>query len=204
MSDPMKEFGRFVWSEDLQGYIDSVGRYLGKFPEDQPPTLALEGQEYLDEDNQQFYKRAENSWVEMSSAYIGTFTQDTMPASAGIGKEIYLEDLGEFRKWNGETWVTVGVEGVAGGFQVTDRTGDFPTAPERHQIIYRTDKQRYYIWDSESELWYSLAHIPIYLGEFDGSFPSSTAGLPLLAGQECFRTDIGEFFKYSGNYWIEI
>ncbi|MCA1800387.1 MAG: hypothetical protein LC687_04190 [Actinobacteria bacterium] len=204
MSDPAVEYGRQVWSADLSGSIDSVGRYLGEFPDTSPPTMALEGQEYLDQVSQTFFKRNKTAWVEMSGSYIGTYTIDTIPPSAGVGKEVYLSDLGEFRKWNGTAWVTVGVEGTAGGMQVIVQSS-FPATPDLNMVVFRSDLGKYFIWDGESDNgWLDMASIPIYLGEFDSAFPTSQPGLPLLAGQECFRTDIGEFFKYSGNYWIEL
>lgn len=205
MSDAVK-YGRYVWSADLQGSIDSVGRYLGKFDAANLPTLTLAGQEYLDETTMTFYKYNGDAWVEMSGSFIGERTANTqqdLDANA-VGKEIYRTDLDEFRKWNGNQWVPIGSAGDS-NFQILVRT-DFPTTPEDNSIVYRTDREEYWIYDSAAATWRLMAgRARGFLGEYASSFPDNN-DVPegLQQGDKVYRTDIGEFFIWDGDYWVEI
>lgn len=204
MSDQL-EYGRFVWSANLQDSIDSIGRYIGKYKEGNLPSVNLEGQEYLDEDSMTFFKYNGETWVEMSSSFIGKYNADNQPDSVATGKEIYREDLDEFRKWNGSEWVTMGTAGEGGGFQVIERD-DFQSSPEPDSIVYRTDRGEYWIYDTNEDEWkLMVSKYRNFLGSYADSFPDDN-DLPegRKIGDEVYREDVGAFFKWNGNYWLEM
>jgi len=198
MPDP-QIYGRYVWSEPLDGSIDTIGRYIGKFEEGQLPTINLEGQEYLDATTLTFFKYNGQTWVEMSSSFIGLY--DSFPTLDGnaIGKEVYRTDLDAFFKWNGNEWVEVGAVGVGAGLPVTNREDSFPSDVPTGTVVYREDLQQFFVYRETNDTWYLLSAKQMYLGTYDGSFPSNPE-----EGQEVYREDIGEFFKYNGEYWLEI
>lgn len=204
MADP-REYGRLVWSDNIQ--LDSIGRYLGRFVENDRPTAPQEGQEILDISSLTFYKYNGEAWVEMSSAFLGRYDSDNQPTATdepATGKIIYREDIDEFRIWSGAEWVTIGIAGAGGGFQIIRRT-DFDYNAEPNDTVFRTDDNTVWLYDSENDQWLLMASIR---GSFRGEFTSfpTDSDLPngRIQGDTVYRSDLGELYFWDGQYWIEV
>ena len=208
MSIEQIKYGRLVWSDELEGHIDNIGRYLGAFSEGDRPTAPQEGQEILDTDSLSFYKWNGAAWVEMSSSFIGIYDADTQPSppedETAIGKIIYREDIDEFRMWNGELWIVIGALEGGAGFQVMTRD-TFPSAPEPHGIVYRTDDDTLWYYSHQKDDWMLMASLRGgFIGEYE-SFPTSGDLLTgLLQGHMVYRSDLGELYFWDGQYWVEV
>lgn len=149
------------------------------------PTTAQEGSLVFNSSNNTLYVRSGNKWVTTH----GIRSVSSLPTSADYGAIVYNETDKTFYINTSSTSTPVWVRS-----ETVSRGTSFPSSPTAGQVFFRTDQNKFYVFNGTS--WVDVSGGENNIIPTVTSFPSSPA-----QGTLVYRTDINSYWVYDGSNW---